>query len=131
MPSKPIGTRSVLWTMSLAAARIHHCSMSRVTPRSWPTTIPGVTISTAWPRSASSSATDVAWWKPISSITTIDPTGAATPASTSCTSATLVTPAATHHGRCGAAPVATMTWSGRRAVIVSIVASTPHSIVTP
>ena len=86
VPSKPIGTRSVLWTMPLAVARIHHCSMSSVMPRSWPTTIPGVTISTARPRSASSSATDVAWWKPISSITTIDPAGAAAPVSTSRTS---------------------------------------------
>ena len=33
-------------TMPLAAARIHHCSMSSVMPRSWPTTIPGVTTST-------------------------------------------------------------------------------------
>ena len=61
--------------MPLAPARIHQFSMSRVMPRSWPTTMPGVMTSTAQPRSASSSATDVAWWKPISSSTTTSPVG--------------------------------------------------------
>ena len=63
-------------------------SMSRVMPRSCPTTMPGVTISTAQPRSASSSATLVAWWKPEFVDDEHLPGGAARPSSTSRTSTT-------------------------------------------
>ena len=87
-PSRPIGTSSVDCTMPLASARIHQFSMSSVMPRSWPTTIPGVITSTSHPRSASSSATDVAWWKPISSMTTTTPSATTDPSSTSRTSQT-------------------------------------------
>ena len=116
----PIGTRSVLCTMPLVCARIHQFSMSRVMPRSCPTTMPLVTISTGHPRSASSSATDVAWWKPISSMTTTvwpgcGPPSAAEPSMTSRTSATLRRRRrAPTRGGAGSAPIATITWSGVR-----------------
>ena len=60
-----------------------------------------VTISTWQPRSASSSATEVAWWKPISSMTThVAAAGSATPpSSTSRTSTHVGRPSAgAHHG---------------------------------
>ena len=38
-------------------------------------------------------------------------------------SATVVASSGTHHGRCGSAPVATMTWSGRR----SATSPEPHA----
>ncbi len=64
--------------------------MSSVMPRSWPTTMPWVMTSTWHPRSASTSAVEVAWWKPISSMTTTSPNGCTEPSSTSRTSTTFV-----------------------------------------
>ena len=127
----PIGTRSVDCTMPLAMARIHQPSMSRVMPRSWPTTMPLVTTSTWQPRSASSSATEVAWWKPISSMTRTEPKGSAEPASTSRTSTTFAASPGTHQGRAASAPVATMTWSGRRSSTSPGHTPTPYSTLTP
>ncbi len=92
--------------------------MSSVMPRSCPTTMPLVITSTSHPRSASTSATDVAWWKPISSdhhdalAPAAGPPWGADPSSTSRTSATRSASPGTHHGRLGSAPVATITWSG-------------------
>src|SRR5205823_546241 len=82
----------------LACAFTFQVSRSRVTPRSWPTTIPLVITSTEQPRSASSSAADVAWWKPSSSTTITDPAAAADPSITSRTSATRGCPP-DHHRR--------------------------------
>ncbi len=121
--------------MPLALARIHQFSMSRVMPRSWPTTMPGVMTSTSQPRSASSSATEVAWWKPISSTTTTLPSGCARPVSTSRTSTIQPEPstwsAGTQYGGATTAPVATTTVSGARRSTSSAVASTPYSTWTP
>lgn len=50
-----------------ARARRWKDSMSSVTERSCPTTIPGVAISTRHPRAANVYAVDVAWWNPSSS----------------------------------------------------------------
>ena len=125
-----MGTRSTRCPMPLAWAFTFHVSMSRVMPRSWATTIPLVTMSTWQPRSASSSAVEVAWWNPSSSTTTTRPAGSALPSRTSRTSTTRgLSPA--HHGRAGRAPVATITASGwtastsARVAVVEVTRSTP------
>ncbi len=130
-PSTDIGTSSVLWRIPLASARIQKFSRSRVMPRSWPTTIPGVMISTEHPRSARSSATEVAWWNPTSSSTTTSPSGATSPARTSRTSHIHSAPSGAHQGLWGTDPVATTTESGDRRATSAASTRTPYSISTP
>ncbi len=130
MGPAPIGTRSTLWVIPLAWAFTFQVSMSRVMPRSWPTTMALETISTLQPRSASNSAVEVAWWNPSSSTTTTSPSGETRPSSTSRTSTTRGWSAA-HQGRDGRAPVARITASGCSVRMATASASAPVRMSTP